>query len=76
MTKAFGWGIPGPGRIATLTTRGPLMNLADMRRVAVGSRSGERAAGFAAGFGFERSYGRYMDQIRAQIGLTYQVDLQ
>jgi len=52
------------------------MNLADMRRVAVGSRSGERAAGFAAGFGFERSYGRYMDQIRAQIGLTYQVDLQ
>lgn len=38
MTKAFGWGIPGPGRIATLTTRGPLMNLADMRRVAVGSQ--------------------------------------
>ncbi len=59
MTRAFGWGILGPGRIAMLTTRGPLVNLPDVRRVAVGSRSKDRAAEFAARFGFARSYGSY-----------------
>ncbi len=64
MKREIGWGILGPGRIATSTTRGPLAHLDDARCVAVGSRSSERAAEFAAQFDFERSYGSYEELAR------------
>lgn len=62
--QEIGWGILGPGRIATLTTQGPLMNLPGVRRVAVGSRDASRAAAFAERFGFYRSYGSYLELVQ------------
>jgi predicted dehydrogenase len=62
--QEIGWGILGPGRIATLTTQGPLMNLPGVRRVAVGSRDAARAAAFAERFGFDRSYGSYLELVQ------------
>jgi dihydrodiol dehydrogenase / D-xylose 1-dehydrogenase (NADP) len=64
MKREIGWGILGPGRIATLVTRGALVHLDGVRRVAVGSREGGRAAEFAARFGFARSYGSYEELAR------------
>jgi dihydrodiol dehydrogenase / D-xylose 1-dehydrogenase (NADP) len=62
--QEIGWGILGPGRIATLTTQGPLMNLPGVRRAAVGSRDAARAAAFAERFGFGRSHGSYEELAR------------
>lgn len=64
MNKQYGWGILGPGRIAGLTTKGPLLGLPGVRRVAVGSRSKERAEKFAGDYGFERAYGSYEEFAR------------
>jgi predicted dehydrogenase len=61
MSNTTGWGIIGPGRIATHTTRGPLSHLHGVRRVAVASRDAARAAAFAETWGFERSYGSYAE---------------
>ena len=58
--ETIGWGILGAGSIAgTFAT--DLKKLPDARLVAVGSRSAEKAAAFAAEFGVERAHGSYAD---------------
>lgn len=52
------WGVLGPGAIAAAFTQAMHENT-DQRVVAVGSRSAERSAQFAAAHGVERSYGDY-----------------
>ena len=52
------WGILGPGYIAT-RFMGHAGEAASARVVAVGSRTRERAAAFAATFGIARAYGSY-----------------
>jgi len=57
--KQYGWGLIGPGRFAKQFA-GELREVDRARLVAVASRSSEeKAAEFAAEFGFERSYGSY-----------------
>lgn len=63
MKTEFGWGILGPGRIATRFAT-DLGNLPEARLVAVGSRSVERAELFAQRFHVERSYGSYEELAR------------
>ncbi|MCU1529066.1 MAG: oxidoreductase, partial [Frondihabitans sp.] len=55
---ALRWGILAPGVIANDFVDS-LLRHTDQRVVAVGSRSAERAAAFAAKHGAERSYGSY-----------------
>ena len=52
------WGVVGPGRIADRVVEDVAL-VDGARVVAVGSRSAERAAAFAARHGVERSYGSY-----------------
>ena len=52
------WAILGPGRIAR-TFASDLTLVPGAELVAVGSRSAERARGFAQEFGVEASYGSY-----------------
>ena len=54
----LGWGVLAPGRIAGAFVDA-LHSNTRQRLVAVGSRSAERAASFAATFDAERSYGSY-----------------
>jgi predicted dehydrogenase len=54
----LGWGVVAPGGIADYFTSAVLAHT-DQPVVAVASRSGERAATFAARHGIERSYGAY-----------------
>jgi predicted dehydrogenase len=56
--KPFRWGILGPGSIARKFAT-DLQRLPDAELAAVGSRSAERAAAFAAEFGVDRAYGSY-----------------
>ncbi|MCR5142298.1 MAG: Gfo/Idh/MocA family oxidoreductase [Ruminococcus sp.] len=56
--KKYRWGVIGTGRIAR-TFCEALQGCEDAELYAVGSRTPERAAQFAAEFGFERSYGSY-----------------
>jgi dihydrodiol dehydrogenase / D-xylose 1-dehydrogenase (NADP) len=63
MKTEFGWGILGPGRIATRFAT-DLGNLPEARLVAVGSRTVERAELFAQRFHIERAYGSYEDLAR------------
>jgi predicted dehydrogenase len=63
MHKTFGWGILGPGRIATRFVS-DLRKLGDARRVAVASRDVERARAFAAQHGFARAHGSYEELVR------------
>ena len=63
MNKPIRWGILGPGRIAGLFTN-DLEKLDDAVRLAVGSRSPERAAEFAAKHGYRRAYGSYEELAR------------
>jgi dihydrodiol dehydrogenase / D-xylose 1-dehydrogenase (NADP) len=60
--KQFGWGILGPGNIAHRFAT-DLRNLPAARLAAVGSRSPERAAAFAASFGADRAYGSYEELV-------------
>ena len=60
MEKKIRWGIMGPGRIAHKFVQS-LQCLKDAEIAAVGSRSIERAAEFAAQYGINRSYGSYQD---------------
>ncbi len=55
---ATGWGVLGPGRIADAFAR-DLRLVPGAELAAVGSRSAERAAAFAAEHGFAASYGSY-----------------
>ncbi|MCL1839285.1 MAG: Gfo/Idh/MocA family oxidoreductase [Propionibacteriaceae bacterium] len=52
------WGILGPGWIAAAFTAA-LATHTDQKVVAVGSRSGKRAAQFAAKFGIDKAYSSY-----------------
>jgi predicted dehydrogenase len=54
------WGIVGPGRIAQNLVR-DFVHVPDADVVAVGSRSAERAAAFAAEHGIGRCYGSYRE---------------
>ncbi|MEP6599911.1 MAG: Gfo/Idh/MocA family oxidoreductase [Actinomycetota bacterium] len=54
------WGIAGPGRIAN-DLAPDFVHVAGAELVAVGSRSADRAAAFAARHGIERSYGSYRE---------------
>jgi predicted dehydrogenase len=54
----IGWGILGPGTIATKFAT-DLQNLPDARLVAVGSRAQERAESFASQFDIDSAYGSY-----------------
>ena len=56
--EAVNWGILGPGRIAVKFATG-LRHAAGARLVAVGSRSAERAARFAAEYGAARAHAGY-----------------
>ena len=62
MNETIGWGILGPGSIATKFAT-DLKNLPDARLAAVGSRSKERAQAFAEQYGGERAYGSYVEMI-------------
>jgi predicted dehydrogenase len=62
MNHTVGWGILGAGRIAgKFATDAKLVP--DARLVAVGSRSDEKAADFAAKNGVERAYGSYAELV-------------
>ncbi len=63
MNRPIRWGILGPGRIAGLFAN-DLAKLDDAVRLAVGSRSPERASAFAAEHGFQRAYGSYEELAR------------
>jgi predicted dehydrogenase len=67
MTSVFGWGILGPGSIATRFAT-DLQKLAGAALVAVGSRSMERASAFAKKFGAPRAYGSY-EELAADPGV-------
>ena len=56
------WGIVGPGRIAAKVV-GDFEHVPGARAVAVGSRSADRAAAFAAEHQLERSYGSYAELV-------------
>jgi len=58
MNTRFGWGILGPGRIATKFAT-HLERLPEATLVAVGSRSAARAREFAQQYGARHSYGSY-----------------
>lgn len=60
--KAYNWGILGTGNIAHKFARA-LMLLDNAHLHAVGSREGEKAAGFAAEFGFRKSFGSYEEMV-------------
>jgi predicted dehydrogenase len=60
--KAYNWGILGTGNIARKFTRA-LMLLDNAHLYAVGSRDSEKAAGFAAEFGFGKHFGSYEDMV-------------
>jgi predicted dehydrogenase len=62
MGVTIGWGILGAGSIATKFAT-DLKNLDDARLLAVGSRSADRAAQFAAKWGVEHSYGSYAQML-------------
>jgi predicted dehydrogenase len=64
------WGIAGPGRIAA-TVAGEFAHVADAELVAVGSRSAERAAAFAAEFGIAQAYGSYAELFAADVDAIY-----
>lgn len=60
--KAYNWGILGTGNIARKFTRA-LMLLDNAHLYAVGSRDNDKAAGFAAEFGFTKHYGSYEEMV-------------
>jgi dihydrodiol dehydrogenase / D-xylose 1-dehydrogenase (NADP) len=62
MEKQIGWGILGPGAIATKFVT-DLRQLDDARLLAVGSRSLDRASAFAETHDFERAYGSYAELV-------------
>lgn len=62
MEGKVGWGILGPGSIAARFAT-DLKNLPDAARVAVGSRSADRAAEFADEHQFPRAYGSYAELV-------------
>jgi len=62
MMKAYNWGILGTGNIAHKFTRA-LMLLDNAHLQAVGSRDAEKAAKFAAEFGFKAHYGSYEEMV-------------
>ena len=71
MKKQIGWGILGPGSIATKFAS-DLRQLEDARLLAVGSRSLDRAAAFAEKVGFERAYGSYAELVGdADVDVVY-----
>ena len=57
-TDTVRWGIAGPGRIAEAVA-GDFGHVPGAELVAVGSRSSQRAAGFAARHGIARAHGSY-----------------
>jgi len=62
MTEALRWGIIGTGGIAARFAADVAL-LADCEVVAVGSRTAEKAAGFAAEHGVARSHGSYPELV-------------
>ncbi|MBN1140161.1 MAG: Gfo/Idh/MocA family oxidoreductase [Anaerolineae bacterium] len=62
MTDKIGWGILGAGSIARKFAT-DLKNLDDAALVAVGSRSGDKAASFADELGVTRAYGSYAGMV-------------
>ena len=60
MERVIRWGILGPGNIAHKFASG-LSVLPDAKLIAVGSRSSERAAGFAREFDIPHRHGSYVD---------------
>ena len=62
MKEKIGWGILGAGAIAARFAT-DLAKLPDARRVAVGSRSRDKAGAFAQAHGFERAHGSYEELI-------------
>ena len=64
-------GIIGAGHIAEKAAT-TLAAMGDMKCLAIGSRSLEKAQAFAARFGIERAYGSYEDLLKdPEIGLVY-----
>ena len=55
----IGWGILSTGHIASVLAKDLALLPDEARLVAVGSRSADKAAAFAAEYGFERSHGSY-----------------
>ena len=71
MQRRIGWGVLGPGAIASKFAS-DLKQLSDARLTAVGSRSLERATVFAEKHGFERAYGSYEELVSdADVEVVY-----
>src|SRR5947209_8900927 len=65
------WGVVGPGEIAGDFVASVLAHT-DQRVVAVGSRSAERAAAFAARYGIDRAYASYDELVGdGQVDVVY-----
>ena len=61
--KQYGWGILGPGSIATRFLN-DLVRCPQARLAAVASRDAEKARVFAEKYGFARSYGSYQEMLQ------------
>ncbi len=70
MSRPVRWGIAGPGRMATVMAA-EFAGLADNDLVAVGSRSAQRAADFAAEFGLPQAYGSYEELLASDVDAIY-----
>ncbi len=70
MSRPVRWGIAGPGRMAAVMAA-EFAGLADNDLVAVGSRSAQRAADFAADFGLSQAYGSYEALLASDVDAIY-----
>lgn len=71
MSKEYKWGIIGAGHIAGSFAKG-LKALPNARCYAIASRDGEKAASFAAEYGFEKSYDSYQAMLQdPQVDIVY-----
>jgi predicted dehydrogenase len=71
MSKEYRWGIIGAGHIAGSFAKG-LKVLPNARCYAIASRDGEKAASFAAEYGFEKSYDSYQAMLQdPQVDIVY-----
>lgn len=71
MSKEYKWGIIGAGHIAGSFAKG-LKALPNAQCYAIASRDGEKAASFAAEYGFEKSYDSYQAMLQdPQVDIVY-----
>lgn len=59
MNRKIGWGVLGTASIGVRETFNAMREASNCRMVAIAGRDAQKAAEFAARYGFERSYGEY-----------------